>query len=87
MTYNISDRLDKYTQTSEYKEHEFHFGIYIALTSLAGTIIFIFSNTAIWITPLNMAVASFLILLTGIYKKKIKEHFYFFILTVLKKKK
>ena len=32
MTYNISDRLDKYTQTSEYKEHEFHFGIYIALT-------------------------------------------------------
>lgn len=78
MTYNISDRLDKYTQTSEYKEHEFHFGIYIALTSLAGTIIFIFSNTAIWITPLNMAVASFLILLTGIYKKKDKRTFLLF---------
>ena len=78
MAYNISDRLNKYTQTSEYKEHTFHFGMYLALTSLAGTITFIFSNTAIWITPLNMAVASFLILLTGIYKKKDKRAFLLF---------
>lgn len=78
MTYNVSDRLNKYTQTSEYKEHTFHFGMYLALTSLAGTITFIFSNTAIWITPLNMAVASFLIFLTGIYKKEDKRTFVLF---------
>ncbi|OAO00241.1 hypothetical protein A3836_10015 [Staphylococcus hominis] len=80
MAYDISNRIDKYTQSNEYKENTFHFGIYLVLTSLAGTIVFMFSNTAIWVTPLNMAVASFLILLIGTYKKKDKRDFLVFYL-------
>ena len=73
MIYDISERLKKYTESHDQKENLFHFGMYVALTSLAGTIIYMFSSTAIWITPLNMSVASFLILLMGMYKRKESE--------------
>lgn len=39
MIYDISERLKKYTESHDQKENLFHFGMYVALTSLAGTII------------------------------------------------
>jgi len=38
MIYDISERLKKYTESHDQKENLFHFGMYVALTSLAGTI-------------------------------------------------
>lgn len=86
MVYDISERLKQYTEKPEHEEHLFHFGMYVSLTSLAGTIIYLFSNTAIWITPLNMSVASFLILLMGMYKRKDKRAFLLFYIHGTQKK-
>ena len=86
MISDISERLKKYTESHDQKENLFHFGMYVALTSLAGTIIYMFSSTAIWITPLNMSVASFLILLMGMYKRKDKRAFLLFYMYGTQKK-
>ncbi|MBN6837000.1 hypothetical protein [Staphylococcus epidermidis] len=86
MVYDISERLKKYAESHDQKENLFHFGMYVALTSLAGTIIYMFSSTAIWITPLNMSVASFLILLMGMYKRKDKRAFLLFYMYGTQKK-